>query len=82
MGTVSLTRGQIRWYPFRLPDKRRPVLVLTRDEVMDAVVPKSFGTRVLVTRSFNFTVAARRRRIDSRRDPIQVTPHNWPLLIT
>jgi mRNA interferase MazF len=30
-----LTRGEIRWYTFRLPDKRRPVLVLTRDEVID-----------------------------------------------
>jgi mRNA interferase MazF len=28
-------RGEIRWYTFRLPDKRRPVLVLTRDEVID-----------------------------------------------
>jgi len=30
-----LIRGEIRWYTFRLPDKRRPVLVLTRDEVID-----------------------------------------------
>jgi mRNA interferase MazF len=30
-----LSRGEIRWYTFRLPDKRRPVLVLTRDEVVD-----------------------------------------------
>jgi mRNA interferase MazF len=30
-----LSRGEIRWYTFRLPDKRRPVLVLTRDEVID-----------------------------------------------
>jgi mRNA interferase MazF len=30
-------RGEIRWYTFRLPDKRRPVLVLTRDEVIDRV---------------------------------------------
>lgn len=29
-----MTRGEIRWYTFRLPDKRRPVLVLTRDEVI------------------------------------------------
>jgi mRNA interferase MazF len=28
-------RGEIRWYTFRLPDKRRPVLILTRDEVID-----------------------------------------------
>lgn len=30
-----MKRGEIRWYTFRLPDKRRPVLVLTRDEVID-----------------------------------------------
>jgi mRNA interferase MazF len=26
-------RGEIRWYTFREPDKRRPVLILTRSEV-------------------------------------------------
>ena len=30
-----MKRGEIRWYKFRLPDKRRPVLILTRDEVID-----------------------------------------------
>jgi len=30
-----LRRGEIRWYTFRLPDKRRPVLILTRDKVID-----------------------------------------------
>lgn len=30
-----MKRGEIRWYTFRAPDKRRPVLVLTRDEVID-----------------------------------------------
>ena len=35
MGSVPLIRGEIRWYTFRLPDKRRPVLVLSRDEVID-----------------------------------------------
>jgi len=34
MGRVPLIRGEIRWYTFRLPDKRRPVLVLTRNEVI------------------------------------------------
>jgi mRNA interferase MazF len=28
-------RGEIRWYTFGLPDKRRPVLLLTRDDVID-----------------------------------------------
>ena len=28
-----IRRGEVRWYMFRPPDKRRPVLVLTRDSV-------------------------------------------------
>ena len=59
MGRVPLIRGEIRWYTFRLPDKRRPVLVLTRNEVVDllseiAVAPvtrtiRGFHTEVLLT---------------------------------
>jgi mRNA interferase MazF len=30
-----MRRGEIRWYRFKPPDKRRPVLVLTRDSVLD-----------------------------------------------
>jgi mRNA interferase MazF len=30
-----VNRGEIRWYTFRLPDKLRPVLILTRDSVLD-----------------------------------------------
>ena len=30
-----MKRGEIRWYTFRLPDKRRPVMLLTRNEVID-----------------------------------------------
>ena len=28
-----MSRGEIRWYTFRAPDKRRPVLLLSRQEV-------------------------------------------------
>jgi mRNA interferase MazF len=28
-----IRRGEIRWYTFRPPDKRRPVLILTRDSI-------------------------------------------------
>lgn len=31
----SIRRGQIRWYRFAAPDKRRPVLILTRDSVIE-----------------------------------------------
>jgi mRNA interferase MazF len=30
-----MKRGEIRWYRFRRPDKRRPVLILTRDSALD-----------------------------------------------
>jgi len=28
-------RGEIRWYKFAQPDKRRPVLILTRDSALE-----------------------------------------------
>jgi mRNA interferase MazF len=30
-----MKRGEIRWYKFRRPDKRRPVLILTRDSALE-----------------------------------------------
>lgn len=30
-----MKRGEIRWYKFTRPDKKRPVLVLTRDSVLE-----------------------------------------------
>lgn len=49
-----MRRGEIRWYTFRSPDKRRPVLVLTRDEVIEhlnevMVVPATRTLRGLST---------------------------------
>lgn len=29
-----MKRGEVRWYTFRPPDKRRPVVILTRDSVL------------------------------------------------
>lgn len=29
-----MTRGEIRWYRFTRPDKKRPVLILSRDSVL------------------------------------------------
>ncbi len=29
-----MRRGEVRWFTFRAPDKRRPVLVLTRDSAL------------------------------------------------
>jgi mRNA interferase MazF len=49
-----MRRGEIRCYTYRLPDKRRPVLVLTRNEVIDLlneiiVVPATRTIRGLTT---------------------------------
>ena len=32
-----MRRGEIRWYTFAAPDKRRPVLLLTRSTVIDTL---------------------------------------------
>lgn len=32
-----MRRGEIRWYTFALPDKRRPVLLLSRDSVLPSL---------------------------------------------
>ncbi len=29
-----MKRGEIRWYRFPQPDKKRPVLILTRDSII------------------------------------------------
>jgi mRNA interferase MazF len=29
-----MMRGEVRWYEFQPPDKRRPVLILTRDSII------------------------------------------------
>ena len=49
-----MKRGEIRWYTFRPPDKRRPVLILTRDEIINnlneiIVVPATRTIRGLTT---------------------------------
>jgi mRNA interferase MazF len=54
MGAVRVKRGDIRWYTFHPPDKRRPVLVLTRGDVIDRlneiiVVPVTRTIRGLKT---------------------------------
>lgn len=35
LGGCRLKRGEIRWYTYHLPDKRRPVLILTRNELVE-----------------------------------------------
>jgi len=35
LGRIRVRRGEIRWYTFREPDERRPVLLLTRNDVIE-----------------------------------------------
>lgn len=54
LGGLQVRRGELRWYTFRLPDKRRPVMVLTRSEVIEGlneliVVPVTRTIRGLST---------------------------------
>jgi hypothetical protein len=54
LGGCGVKRGEIRWYTFRLPDKRRPVLILTRNDVIDRlneiiVIPATRTIRGLTT---------------------------------
>ena len=47
-------RGEIRWYTFAAPDKRRPVLLLARESVVDTlneiiVVPATRTVRGIST---------------------------------
>ena len=50
-----IERGDIRWFRFSAPDKRRPVLVLGRPDVLPSlsqvpVIPLSSQIRVLAGR--------------------------------
>ena len=37
MARRELKRGDVRWYRFSFPDKRRPVLILGRDSLLQSV---------------------------------------------
>jgi mRNA interferase MazF len=60
-------RGEIRWYTFQAPDKRRPVLILTRSEILGRlnqiiVVPvtrtiRGLSTEVVLTRTDGMPVS-------------------------
>ena len=32
---AGLKRGEVRWYQFARPDKKRPVVILTRDSILE-----------------------------------------------
>ena len=34
---LTISRGDIRWFRFEVPDKRRPVLILGREDVLPSL---------------------------------------------
>ena len=32
-----MRRGEIRWYTFETPGRKRPILILTRDSILDVL---------------------------------------------
>ena len=57
----TIRRGEVRWYKFPKPDKNRPVVILTRNSVIDLLgevtvapitsVIRNIPSEVLLTRS-------------------------------
>ncbi len=33
-----MKRGEVRWYKFKSPDKKRPIVILTRDAILEYLV--------------------------------------------
>jgi mRNA interferase MazF len=67
VGKSSVQRGEIRWYTFASPDKKRPVMLLTRNHVINSlneiiVVPvtrtiRGLDTEVVLTTDDGMPVA-------------------------
>ena len=38
-----MKRGEIRWYTFKAPDKKRPVLILTRNSILEYLGEVTFA---------------------------------------
>jgi len=52
-----MKRGEVRWYKFKEPDKMRPVLILTRDSILEylgevTVVPVTSTIREIPSEVF------------------------------
>ena len=52
-----MKRGEVRWYKFKTPDKKRPVLILTRDSILQylgevTVVPITSTVREIPSEVF------------------------------
>lgn len=83
-----MKRGDIRWYKFTLPDKRRPVLILTRDSILEylaevTIAPLTTTIRDIPSEVFLSTADGMKRDCAINFDHIQtVSKHKIGALIT
>jgi mRNA interferase MazF len=68
-----MRRGELRWYTFAAPDKRRPVLLLTRDDVIDALAD---GMPTACALNFDHISLAQRSRLGA--SIATLPPARWP----
>ena len=71
-----MRRGEIRWYKFKPPDKKRPVLILTRDSIIEylgevTVAPVTSTIRDIPSEVFLSKQAGMRRDCAINLDHIQ-----------
>ncbi len=71
-----MKRGEIRWYKFKAPDKKRPVLILTRDSVLEylgevTVAPITSTIRDVPSEVFLSTIDGMQRDCTINFDHIQ-----------
>ena len=57
-----MRHGEIRWYTFTAPDKKRPVLILTRNSILDVL-----GEVTIAPITFHDPPHSQRSNPDSRR---------------
>lgn len=48
-----MKRGEIRWYKFQPPDKNRPILILTRDSILEYLGEVTVAPTTSIARNRN-----------------------------
>ncbi len=84
-----MKRGEIRWYRFKAPDKKRPVLILTRDSILRylgevTVAPVTTSIRDIPSEVFLSRNDGMKKDCAINFDPIQTVSKNkiGPIITT
>jgi mRNA interferase MazF len=77
----TVRRGEVRWYTFKAPDKRRPVLILTRDSAISylnalTVAPITTTVRDIPSEVFLTPEDGLLENCAANMDNIQTVPRN------